>query len=61
MPNSKSSESVNQVRPKSFHQQSKANKTIKYKQLEIFFVFEIRTESWNVKYLIDNEFVLQYM
>ena len=28
MPNSKSSESVNQVRPKSFHQQSKANKTI---------------------------------
>ena len=32
-----------------------------YKQLEIFFVFEMRTESWNVKYLIDNEFVLQYM
>ena len=28
MPNSKSSESVNQVRPKSFHQQSKSNKTI---------------------------------
>ena len=28
MPNSKASESVNQVRPKSFHQQSKANKTI---------------------------------
>ena len=27
MPNSKSSESVNQIRPKSFHQQSKA-KTI---------------------------------
>ena len=28
IPNSKSSESVNQVRPKSIHQQSKANKTI---------------------------------
>ena len=56
MPNSKSSESVNQVRPKSFHQQSKAINSSRY-----FFVFEIRTESWNVKYLIDNEFVLQYM
>ena len=59
MPNSKSSESVNQIRPKSFHQQSKA-KTIQTAR-DIFFVFEMRTESWNVKYLIDNEFVLQYM
>ena len=54
MPNSKSSESVNQVRAKSFHQQSKAIR-------QYFFVFEMRTESWNVKYLIGNEFVLQYM
>ena len=59
MPNSKSSESVNQVRPRSFHQQVRLIR--QYKQLEIFFVFEMRTESWNVKYLIDNEFVLQYM
>ena len=46
MPNSKSSESVNQVRPKSIN---KVRLIRQYKQLEIFFVFEMRTESWNVK------------
>ena len=58
MPNSKSSESVNQVRPKSIN---KVRLIRQYKQLEIFFVFEMRTESWNVKYLFENEFILQYM
>ena len=29
--------------------------------MDIFFVVEIRTENWNVKYLIENEFGLQYM
>ena len=47
MPNSKASESVNQVRPKSIN---KVRLIRQYKQ--IFFVFEMRTERWNVKYLI---------
>ena len=59
MPNSKASGSVNQVRPS--RSINKVRLIRQYKQLEIFFVFEMRTESWNVKYLIDNEFVLQYM
>ena len=47
MPNAKASESVNQVRPKSIN-----NVRLIRQYKHIFFVFEMRTERWNVKYLI---------